>query len=495
MKFSIEKKIMFSMSPLVILSVFLVCFGYVNLVKMEKRIPALTDLAFNGTNIVHNIIVSFEAQSKYYQNAVFMNDAIYITKAGKEYESISHNIKKLKNINEISKETLKKIDALGKELDQYSKTAGQVYKKISLSSEDIDLGSQYAETLVMLAKKRNKLDKEFKDLSRIIQKELKNFASSIIHDGRYWNRVATLAAFIIIIFSVAGNYIIIKRAVIRPVKTAIQIMTDISGKVFDASYSLSSTSMTLAQGSSQQAASIEQTSSSLEEIASMTMQNAQNASRVDSSMKKVLSVIEKANKNMELMRDETNKTLKASEKTFDIIKTIEGIAFQTNILSLNAAVEAARAGEAGAGFAVVADEVRNLAIQSAKAARNTTNLIEDTVTRIQNGSALVDEFKNAFEKVNKNIREVSNLIKEISSASNDQAQGIEQLNKAVSETDKVTQQNASNAEISASTSQELSLHAEKMKEVVNELVEIIGGIAGEHMSSSCLITRDDHPTT
>ena len=493
MKFSIEKKIMFSVSPLVILSVLLVCFGYINLMRMEKRIPALTHLSFAGTNIIHTIIVSFEAQSKYYQNAVFMNDALYIAKASKAYENTRNNIKKLRNINGITKTTRKKIDVLGKELDQYSKTAGQVYKNISLSNEDIDLGSQYAETLGTLAKKRDELEKEFKALNQIIQKELKNLTSSIINDGRYWNKAATITALIIIILSVIGNYILIKKAVIKPVKAAIKIMTDISARVFNASYKLSSTSMTLAQGSSEQAASIEQTSSSLEEIASMTMQNARNASRVDSSMEKVLNVIEKANKNMALMKNETNKTLKASEKTFDIIKTIEGIAFQTNILSLNAAVEAARAGEAGAGFAVVADEVRNLAIQSANAAQNTTDLIEDTVTRIQNGYALVNEFKQAFEEVNKSINEVSNLIREISSASNDQARGIEQLNKAVSETDKVIQQNASNAQISASTSKELSLHAEKMKNVVNGLVEIIGGISGRQTASGLI--DSDQPTT
>lgn len=166
---------------------------------------------------------------------------------------------------------------------------------------------------------------------------------------------------------------------------------------------------------------------------------------------------------------------KASEETSKIIKTIDEIAFQTNLLALNAAVEAARAGEAGAGFAVVADEVRNLAMRSADAAKNTANLIEGTVKKIQEGSGIVNATSSAFSEVSANAEKVSELVSEIAAASKEQAQGIEQVNKGVTEMDKVTQQNAANAEQTSSASEEMTSQAEQMKNVVDTLVGMVGG--------------------
>jgi methyl-accepting chemotaxis protein len=170
---------------------------------------------------------------------------------------------------------------------------------------------------------------------------------------------------------------------------------------------------------------------------------------------------------------------KSSEETSKIIKTIDEIAFQTNLLALNAAVEAARAGEAGAGFAVVADEVRNLAMRAAEAAKNTANLIEDTVKKVQGGSSLVDSANEAFTRVSENASKVGGLIAEIAAASSEQAQGIEQVNTAVTEMDQVTQSNAASAEESASASEEMSAQAEQMRSMVGELVALVDGSSNE----------------
>ncbi len=166
---------------------------------------------------------------------------------------------------------------------------------------------------------------------------------------------------------------------------------------------------------------------------------------------------------------------KASEETSKIIKTIDEIAFQTNLLALNAAVEAARAGEAGAGFAVVADEVRNLAMRAADAARNTAELIEGTVKKVNEGGELVATTNEAFTEVAESSSKVGELVGEIAAASNEQAEGIEQVNKAVVEMDKVVQQNAANAEESASASEEMNAQAEQMKAMVDQLVNVVGG--------------------
>ncbi len=202
----------------------------------------------------------------------------------------------------------------------------------------------------------------------------------------------------------------------------------------------------LAETVSENAASMEETSASLEEMSAMTRQNADNANHADTLMKGLSDMARKANSAVSELTSSMRDISEASKETSKIIKTIDGIAFQTNLLALNASVEAARAGEAGVGFAVVANEVRNLAVQTAKAARDTSGLIESTIQTISKGARLVSNTNEAFSEMAETFARVSQLVTEISAASGDQALGIEQINKVVFETERITQQNAANSE-------------------------------------------------
>ncbi len=265
------------------------------------------------------------------------------------------------------------------------------------------------------------------------------------------------------------------RSITLPINRIIEGLGEGSSQVSAASGEVSSSSQSLAEGASEQAASIEETSSSMEEMASMTKKNAENAGHADNLMKEANHVVTEANESMTQLTSSMEDISKASEETSKIIKTIDEIAFQTNLLALNAAVEAARAGEAGAGFAVVADEVRNLAMRAADAAKNTAELIEGTVKRVNDGSNLVASTNEAFGKVAESSGKVGDLVAEISEASNEQSTGIEQVNTAISEMDKVVQQNAANAEESASASEEMNAQAEQLKSYVGDLVMVITG--------------------
>jgi methyl-accepting chemotaxis protein len=205
-------------------------------------------------------------------------------------------------------------------------------------------------------------------------------------------------------------------------------------------------SQILSEGASEQASSVEETSSSIEELSAMTKQNADNASQVNGLMMTAKQMMDKANASMTDLTISMQGIGESSAQTQKIVKTIDEIAFQTNLLALNAAVEAARAGEAGAGFAVVADEVRNLAMRAAESAKSTSSLIDDIVQKIKGGADLVHATNNNFSELNESISKVKYLVEEIAAASKEQSQGIDQINKAVSEIDKTTQQNAASAE-------------------------------------------------
>ncbi|MCG8618865.1 MAG: methyl-accepting chemotaxis protein [Desulfobacterales bacterium] len=268
---------------------------------------------------------------------------------------------------------------------------------------------------------------------------------------------------------------IIARGIIRILTRITDGMGEGANQVASAAGQVSNASQSMAEGASQQAASIEETSSSMEEMASMTKKNAENASHADGLMKEANQVVVKANRSMGSLTRSMADITQASEETSKIIKTIDEIAFQTNLLALNAAVEAARAGEAGAGFAVEADEVRNLAMRAAEAAKDTAQLIEGTVQKVNEGSELVASTNEDFVRVAESSDKVGELITEISEASGEQSNGIDQVNIAISEMDKVVQQNAANAEESASAAEEMNAQAEQLRDYVNDLVIMVKG--------------------
>jgi methyl-accepting chemotaxis protein len=265
------------------------------------------------------------------------------------------------------------------------------------------------------------------------------------------------------------------RSITRPINEVIRGLTEGSEQVSSASSQVSAASQQLAEGSSELAASIEETSSSVEEIASMSRQNAENSNHAKQLMHDAVVVVEKVNNQMNDLVAATVQISKSSEETGKIIKTIDEIAFQTNLLALNAAVEAARAGEAGAGFAVVADEVRNLAMRAADAAKNTAELIQNTINAVNHGSQLTKTAQEAFRENAEISNKVSKLIEEIAAASNEQSQGLAQINTAVSQMDQVTQTTAANAEESASASEELTSQASELNTMVDTLINIVGG--------------------
>jgi methyl-accepting chemotaxis protein len=210
-------------------------------------------------------------------------------------------------------------------------------------------------------------------------------------------------------------------------------------------------------------------------MASMTKRNAENSQKANDLAQQAREAADKGVGDMREMNAAMADIKVSSDDIAKIIKTIDEIAFQTNILALNAAVEAARAGEAGMGFAVVADEVRNLAQRSACAAKETTTQIEGAINKIGHGVSLSGKVSDGLTNIVAKARAVDELAAEVAGASREQTEGITQINTAVSQMDKVTQSNAANAEESAAAAQELNAQAVMMKEAVAKLLKLVGG--------------------
>ncbi len=299
---------------------------------------------------------------------------------------------------------------------------------------------------------------------------------NILRYDRLLNRAGLAVSILGALMFILLGFLII-RSTQKSLKGAIEKLGRLSDVAAGAATQVSNSSHAVAEGASEQAASIEETSSSLEEMASMTKQNADNANQAHGLMHEANRIVKQADNTMSDLTLSMQEVSQASVETSKIIKTIDEIAFQTNLLALNAAVEAARAGEAGAGFAVVAGEVRNLAMRAAEAAKNTSALIEGSSVKVQNGVTLVNKSNDAFKQVTVSAGKVAELIAEIAAASGEQAQGIDQINKAIAMMDKVTQENAANAEESASASEEMNGQVDQLHQTVGELKALVSGRA------------------
>ena len=239
-----------------------------------------------------------------------------------------------------------------------------------------------------------------------------------------------------------------------------------SMQVTTGSEQVASASQSLAQGSTEQASSLEQITASIGDIADRTKANAEQANNANKLVREAKEGAEKGNVQMGEMIEAMHDINHASENISKIIKVIDDIAFQTNILALNAAVEAARAGAHGKGFAVVAEEVRNLAGKSAQAASETAELIEDSISKISKGSKLAEDTAKALETIVLNIEQIVALISNIANASNEQATAITQIDQAIGQVSHVVQSNSATSEQCAAASEELSNQAMRLRELI-----------------------------
>jgi len=276
------------------------------------------------------------------------------------------------------------------------------------------------------------------------------------------------------LLGIVATWFVIRSITKRIAAIADQLAAE-SEHTHSAAQQVASVSAEMAEGASRQAAALEESSASLTEMASMTQRNSEGARSAKELAAEARAKADAGTRDVAAMRDAMGAIQSSSTEISKIIKTIDEIAFQTNILALNAAVEAARAGSAGAGFAVVAEEVRSLAQRSADAARETAGKIADAAAKSEQGARISGQVATSLSEIVGKIHQLDEMIASIALASKEQSEGIQQLNQAVVGMDQITQANAASAQQSASSAEEMKSQAAQVRSAVEELMRLVRG--------------------
>jgi methyl-accepting chemotaxis protein len=379
---------------------------------------------------------------------------------------------------------------------KYHEFAGKLYEYAKEIQHSGDAAARFAQYFIEInmASLRDSFIDAIEALVVYAEKKDERIFTEALESTRVATLITAAATVLMVVFGLAIG-IFFSRSITKTATNVSSALFATSDSITASTKELASGAQALASGSSEQAASAEEISASLEEISSMIKQTADNTAQASKLVVAAGEAISATNQAMQRSLGASEEISRASNETYKIIKTIDEIAFQTNLLSLNAAVEAARAGEAGAGFAVVADEVRGLSMRSAEASKRTATLIEQTIAKVREGIGIFKETGKSIDEVVDRAGKIQQLVDEIAAASGEQSKGIEQINRGVLEMEKVIQQNAANSEESAASTEELRAQAENMSSSLMSFRKFIYGKAAwrsvgeEHASPSSSSSR------
>lgn len=419
-----------------------------------------------------------------------LNDAILVWNRGILNHVLSEDAAAMKRYESIVKESYANMIKQEEDMQNLPSLSEKGRELLTLVADDIKKAEVHGAEVLRLSRAEKQLEATNLMRSRlqpIIENMDENMDAYVLlqsehvadvmraMDERFTDGLMRISLIILaVLIGVLGMAIYIIRSITRPLNASIIMLGESAGQVASGSQQVSIASQKLAEGASEQASSLEETASSMEQVAATTQNNSRIADEGFNLAEESVGLVKRANESMATLKTAIGNISSSSEETSKIIKVIDEIAFQTNILSLNAAVEAARAGDAGRGFAVVADEVRNLAQRSADAARSTTDMIETSIKSINHGYEITQVTETSFREVADAMSKLRDIMNTVMSSSKEQAIGIKQINSTVDSMNDTTQYNVSSSEESAAAAEELNAQAQTLTQVIGDLVQVVG---------------------
>jgi hypothetical protein len=470
---SIRSKLLLSIGTLA--SGYLMFFALVQWTasSTHRHLATVSDSVYPAAVEVGLAQAGFEKMLKDYKDAAVLQDKTALAATDQDAQLVTSDLNEISEKMAYDKVIQQEVQSTLTNFGQLQNHSSEIYTKIVESPDSVTGDAQAS--LAALTQQTREMKQELVGLNNSIgSKAFGAELSSVASSNEMQRTMALLLLAVATAFSVVA-ILVMEKQVSKPLRELAGRLSEGAHRVAASATQISITGQTLAEGASSQAASLEETSASSEEISSMAQRSAADCHSAADLVTMSQVKFADANKSLSELVAAMNEISISSGKVSKIIKIIDEIAFQTNILALNAAVEAARAGEAGQGFAVVADEVRNLAQRCAQAAKDSAQIVEESIANSQQGKTRLDNVAISIQSVTAESVKVKTLVDQINIASNEQTRGITQIADSISLMERVTQSSAASAQESSAAAQELASESGLLNGIVNSLGLVIGG--------------------
>jgi methyl-accepting chemotaxis protein len=438
----------------------------------EKHLETVSKSVYPAAFSIEHAQAAFQKLNKDYKDAVLLQDEKTLAAADEDAERVSAELANASVNMAFDPALQSQVGSVMSKFTSLQSRSKSVYTQMVVTP-DAATGAQASMSSLTTDKKE--VEQMLLALSdsigtKAFQAELNDVSAS---NSR--QRELAFVLFLLALGFGIGTVVVIEKQVSVPLRDLANRLADGAAQVNLSASEVSSSGLSLAEGASQQAASLEETSASSQQISAMAQRSSQDCKATSELVVMSQQKFSDTNRSMLELVQAMDEISASSDKVIKIIKTIDGIAFQTNILALNAAVEAARAGESGLGFAVVAEEVRNLAQRCAQATQDTANIVDESIHRSNHGKAKLNEVTAQIRAVTSESVKVKELVEQITVASDEQTRGIRQVARAIAQMEKVTQASACTSEQSAAAAQDLKSQSNLLNDIVSSLSLVVEG--------------------